>query len=150
MGQINRTNFGIAKIAHIPNAQVLTLPTTEVTLVAGVAGRVWLPQFVAVYLFPRVADYTNIDGAVTFTLRLGNAANVTTTLALAPATILAGVDASRTIQQTVCNLVNDDFTTLSGAALVLHCTNAAAGNFTGGDAGNVLNVKVFYSAIKLS
>jgi len=149
MGQITRTKFGIAKKVLIANAAVLTLPTTDVTLIAGIAGKIWLPQFVSIYLSPRVADYTNIDGAAAFSIQIGGAANVTLTNAFTPATILAGVDGSRLIQQTVCNFVNDDFTTLTGAAVKLHCTNAAAGNFTGGNAGNILNVKIFYSAITL-
>lgn len=149
MGQVTRTKFGIAKIVPIANAAVLTLPTADVELVAGVVGKVWLPQFISIYLTPRVADYTNIDAGATLTVRLANAANVTLGSAFTPATVLAGADNVRFIQQAEVTLVSDDFTFLNGAALNLHCTNAAAGNFTGGNVANILNVKVFYSAITL-
>ena len=150
MGQVTRTKFGIAKIVLIPNASVLTLPSADVTLVAGRAGWVWLPQFVSLALTPYVADYTNIDGAATLTVRLGAAANVTLTNAFTPATILAGAANARQIEQSAVGFVSDDFTFLTGTALSLHCTNAAAGNFTGGNAGNILRCTVFYSAMRIS
>jgi len=150
MGQITETVFGLTKIVLIPNASVLTLPTADVTLIAGRAGTVWLPQFVSLALFPYVADYTNIDGAATLTVRLGAAANVTLTNAFTPATVLAGAANARLIQQSAVGLVSDDFTFLTGTALSLHATNAAAGNFTGGNAGNVLRCTVFYSELHLA
>ena len=149
MGQITETNYGLCKITLIANADVLTLPSTDVTLIPGVAGRIWLPQFVCVALTPRVADYTNIDGGATMTVRFSTAANVTLTNALTPPTLLAGADNARQVEQSAVGFVSDDFTLLTGAALMLHVTNAAAGNFTGGNVGNTLRVTVFYSELSL-
>src|SRR5215813_4284549 len=72
MGQITRTNFGMTKITNLTNAQVLGLVSgPPVTILPGVAGRIWYPTFVVIALTPYVADYTNIDPTATFALGYG-------------------------------------------------------------------------------
>jgi len=147
MGQKTRTRYGLCKRVALTNAQVLALPTTPFTLVAAKVGRAWLPQFLAVALNPRVASVTNIDPTAAFTLVVGVSACITLDAAFSPTTVLAGADNVRSIQQIDVKVVDCTVAVLVNAPIVFNVTNGALGNFTGGDVGNVFQIKLFYSEL---
>ena len=139
MGLITRTNFGLVKKVQIPNAQVLTLPSTPVQLLPGPpAGQFWCPDVMICWLNPAIAPYGNIDGAVAWRLSICTFAIGSSFL---PTTVLSG-------DTIVGGNVFFDHQP-SPLPVTLICTNGALGNFTGGDVANVLNVELWYGQINV-
>ena len=149
----------------LTNAQLLALPTTAVQVVAAPgAGKVIVPMLCWTHL-TWVADYTNIDPAAGVGIQYGTA----NTSALAPlaesvngqVSNLLADGASNSSFMGVKNFVNVTTGLVSGvgafvddptptnAALSIYATNAAAGDFTGGNAGNSLKVWLYYTVITL-
>lgn len=129
------------------DAAIKALPTTTPQLVPGVLGKVILPMWVSYILTPWVADYTNIDGASKFAVNV--AGNPYTNPVFGAGAILAQgaatviwTDVGREFDYTPL-----PFASLVNEALLLTVTNAAAGDFTGGDATQVLTVQVLYELI---
>jgi hypothetical protein len=148
MGNITRTNFGISKITRFTNAQILALPTTTPTLVAAITGRIIMPWMVSYTLHPWVADYTNIDGGSKIGVNIGA---VFTNPAFVASALLA--QGKATVIWTEVGREFDylpyDYNALLSLPLKLTVTNAAAGNFTGGNATQVLTVQVFYNVLNI-
>jgi hypothetical protein len=151
----------------LTNAQVLALPTTAVEIVAAPgAGKILVP-FLAWWYVNWTADYTNIDPTAQVGIEFGSAAasslapfietankgnQVSNLLAdgashhafmgvMTYASSLGGITAG--IGQAV------DEPAFTDAALNVFATNGAAGDFTGGDAANEIQVTVYYNTLTL-
>lgn len=148
MGQRTRTNFGVSKTTVLTHAQILTLPTIPVTLVAAIPGGVILPHMILWTLTPWVADYTNIDGTSNFGVNI-NAAYTPPTLT--GAGMLAQGHANWLWQNTGrdYDYTPVNYATVLNQPLVTVVTNGAAGNFTGGNATTQLYIQVFYEVSRL-
>lgn len=143
----------------LTDAQIKALPTTAVDIVPNPGvGKIILPFFVFLHMAPSAyVNYTNIDAAATVrfgpllpvfeegedqvsallaTSEFGNAVLVTEQgLSSAPITLTRPLSA----------WADED---LDGP-LQMTAQNTAAGDFTGGDAGNALHITVFYRVITL-
>jgi hypothetical protein len=148
----------------LTNAQVLALPTTPVTIVSAVAGKLLLPTYAALWA-KLTADYTNIDANCTVEIDLGNA---NADWALSPTVEASGL-ASGLLASSGGNVIvfaTQQFAGGVGAAatsfeaaesdwvadgvgqpITLSVFNHASGNFTGGDAANKLRVTVQYLTV---
>lgn len=148
----------------LTDAQVKTLPTAGVTLVAApAAGQVLIPVL-AVARLAWVADYTNINAAAILSV----ASLGPTTLAPLNEADISGVSGLLAAGDTASalftpNLIipasatdtlgasNSGFgDSVLASALVLSADNAGGGNFTGGNAGNALRVTVAYYVLTLA
>lgn len=152
------------------DAEVKTLPTTQHAIIpAAGAGYIIFP-FYSIVRLQWVADYTNIDAAAQLKFTIGGASN-----ALLPfrqdilsgvSAILAGGGPDGTIAWSSAafqGLVNAaPGSVIPGGStgyydsdlvnnpLVFAADNGAAGNFTGGDVGNELQVQVIYTVLSIS
>lgn len=146
----------------LTNAQTLALPTTPVQLIASPgAGKAIIPVYA--YLHTHwVADYTNIQA--TAHMAVGASSTILEaldeTVSSAVSALLAGggpdgtwaVMAAQVQNATVpgpviygvANYYDSD---LAAQAIQISASNAASGNFTGGDAGNTLTVGVLYLTV---
>jgi len=148
MGRKTRTQFGVVSNYVFSNAQVLTWPTAPFTLLQGVTGNVWLPQACWVELNPWFADYTNVDGGATITLEF---AGTTLFIPLNLPYFVTGIlqrGAAGGEMATMAR-VKGVLSSMVNANLELHLNNGGAGNLTGGNAGNALHVRLFYSQYTL-
>ena len=144
----------------LTDAQVKALPTTSVTVVAASgAGSAILPLFVHLHC-AAAADYTNIDAGCV--MELNNGAGFGTldqALASSVSGLLAPGDPAdplnafvsttqrqrgATVTAGLANIYDSD---IDNKPLILRVTNGAAGNFTGGDAANVLTVTTYYVVV---
>ena len=148
----------------LTDAQVKALPTTIVEIVAAPGpGKVLIPTYVLLRLLAAV-DYANIDGDAYLKVDhgLGGAfvsllfqASGFVSAFLQPGDPTDGIHASMLPTQ-----VKHPVTSMSGAdtgfydsdivnkALAMSAYNGASGDFTGGNAANVLTVTVFYATIE--
>jgi hypothetical protein len=150
--------------AVLTNAEVLALPTTFVALVAAVAGKGYLFKRALLVADDSAGAWTNVDAAAYLRLFCGAAGAVGTSnfgsqLVLASDGLVGS--GSRTTwlgpyaEVTVTGgaetaLISQDalaLTDLSGQALGIKASNAAAGVFTGGNAANTLTVYLWYDVI---
>jgi hypothetical protein len=134
------------------NAEVKAWPTTTPELVRGFTNQIIIPDMV-VYDFPKwVADYTNIDGTAKIAIDTPSGDYAAVSPAFDPSALLA--QGQSTVLWT--NVGRDfDYTpftrdNLVGAGLNLSVTNAAAGDFTGGDSADLITVTVFFYLIPQS
>jgi hypothetical protein len=159
---------GVLSVASVKltNAQVLALPTTPVQLVAAPgAGKVLIP-FLAVFYLDWTADYTNIDahavlkvgysptGSLTFLVAFVEIANSGVSGVLAEGASNYAVLGPTAIANGASSFVvavsgSNDEPGQTNVALLLAATNALAGNFTGGDPANTLQVSVYYNTLTL-
>src|SRR5262245_13951275 len=136
MGQITRTNYGLVKTNTFTNAQVIAWPTTALTLVAGIAGRIWLPRSIVFSLDPWVANYTNVNVAAAFAPVISSGVAVfwvTMNKAVIDSILSGGV--AITYMNTILNIPVATSTVLGGD-ITLTFSNGGAGNLTGGNVGN--------------
>lgn len=148
MGEVTRTNFGIGSVTQLTNAQILALPTTPITLVEAIPGAIIVPHMIGFLLSPWVADYTNIDGAANLDININSV--------FTPATFVPGAILAQGAATVIwCNYGREyDFlpnpiADLMNFPLVLSADNAAAGNFTGGNATQILTVQAFYEVLRI-
>jgi len=148
MGQRTRTNFGVSKSVTLTHAQILTLPTVPITLVAAIPGGVILPHLISWILTPWVADYTNIDGTSNFGVNINGAYTPPT---LTGAGMLAQGHANILWQNTGrdYDYTPVNYATVLNKPLVTVVTNGALGNFTGGNATQSLYIQIFYEVLRL-
>jgi hypothetical protein len=127
-------------VVDIAHADILTLPTTPVTLLAAAAaGTMRCIPMIAVESVFGAAAYTNVDAGAAFQLKEGTIAYGPTVamseLVTTGADLVLPLDAK--VTSTKANL--------TAKALTLTCANGALGAFTGGHPANVLRV-TFWTA----
>ena len=137
--------------ATIPHAQILTLPTLPVVILpAPAAGLGNVVFMISMWLNPFLGNYTNVDPAAKAIMTyqpspMGFGANI-------PSDILTGGIAPTlgTLESSspAINLVQS-INAGSPSALSLFFSNAAAGDFTGGNAGNILQVHMWYAVLTI-
>lgn len=143
----------------LTNAQVLALPTTSQEIIAAPAAGELIFPILALLHLDWTADYTNIAASCAIDMEWGASAasplSVFDNQGNSSLDVLLG-DGGDTLgflipasfnQGNAENGVVIDASQVAaavGANLGLFAFNAAAGDFTGGDAANVLNVTVFY------
>lgn len=159
MSAITRTMQGLTQQVQKNHTQIKALPTSGVFTVipAPGAGRVIFPIGFVASLSPWAADYTNINGGATFVMKIGTldlkaffagaAVSVSGLLAQGQASYIPGIGYDGGFYGTAHSA---DIKLADYANLPLTCTiaNAAAGNFTGGDAANVLTILAYYNIYK--
>jgi hypothetical protein len=148
----------------LTNAQTKALPTTSITLVAAPGAGLTIVPLFAHLRAAWVADYTNIDATATLfvgigsnalllPLRQGVVSQVGALLAgggpdgmhaTLPPIFAAASEYNSGGFSGWSALYDSD---VANAALVLGATNGAAGDFTGGNAGNSLAVRVWYVTV---
>lgn len=136
-------------VTVIADANIKALPTTTIVVVpAQGADRVIIPLFATLSL-DWVADYTNINiGSSLSIVYPDYGAALQGLEGGTPAALFAGgedalaifslTEAQAAIRSAFANI-----------PLELELDNAAAGDLTGGDAGNVLTVTVYYITVQL-
>lgn len=151
------------------DAEVKTLPTTQHEIIpAAGAGNIIFP-FYSIVRLQWVADYTNIDAAAQLKFTVGGASNVLfpfrQDIASSVSGILAGGGPDGSMGWTPA-VFQGSVAAAPGALLatgtsgyydsdlvnfplVFTADNGAAGNFTGGDAGNSLRVQVIYIILSI-
>lgn len=140
----------------LTDAQIKALPTTPVTLVAAIAGKLIIPFMVTLQLDATAGAYTNITSAASSRIRahgpLGRSLSIRNDTLLTPAekrtTFLAPLEQLDAVPPTTVELHSnvDQDEDIEGTDLTLTCVNAA-GNFTGGNALNDMTATVFYDVI---
>lgn len=141
----------------LTDAQIKALPTTGVEVVPEPGEDKLLRLMGGVYRFTRVADYTNIDGTFSgMFVRYGGS----TCLASLYNPVAGFLDFGAPLGDFAIALINNKFNVVSGVGVeeppwdsadaldepfVVAIDNGATGNLTGGDAGNSLEVSIFYT-----
>lgn len=142
---------------ELTDAQIKALPTTGVTIVAAPgSGKIIVPV-VATLLFTRTADYTNIQATAVIKIQ-----NTDGNKGIAPLNesfglvsgLLAGGSSNFTSIGPYGFVDVDNTENLSGTIAIpsefenlgyqIKATNAAGGDFTGGNAANTLAVTLYY------
>jgi len=137
------------------NAQVIAWPTTPLTILAAPpAGQAFVIMQLSMWLNPGLADYTNIDPTAKIIPNYQSGGSPTSALAFG-ANILSlflltagGLSGALVANPPSINLYQS-LNPSGPAALTLTCTNGALGNFTGGNAGNILRVQVWYGTVTI-
>lgn len=131
---------------RIPHAQILTLPTVPFgPVVAGAPGVLLIPVLATYRLSAAAGAYTNVDVAAIFTVAWAIGAGIAAGLGNVVAAAIGA--AADNLVVTAPGGVSVAAPNKVGAGLSVMCTNAAAGNFTGGNAANFLDVTIHYLAI---
>ena len=144
----------------LTDAQVKALPTTSVTVVAAPGvGSAITPLFAHLHC-AATADYTNIDANCILELNNGGAVGyLDQTLVSSVSGLLAPGDPAdpqnafvSTTQRQRGTTVTAGFSSfydsdIDNKPLILKVTNGGAGNFTGGNAANVLTVTTYYVVV---
>lgn len=153
--------------AILTNAEVLTLPTAAITLVAAVANRAYIFKRALLMADDAGGAWTNVDAAGYLKIFLG-AIGVIATSSFGSQRILASDGLIGTgIRTTILGQYSQDTSAstpetmvdhsdalssaeLTNVALSIGAANAAAGNFTGGNAANTLTAYVYYDEIRFA
>jgi hypothetical protein len=139
----------------LTDAQIKALPTTEVEVVPGQgAGKMVIFHYATVYL-QHSADYGNISPDATLKIAYSgiaiSASSVLSEADFCISNLLAlGLSAGQLLPASSSLGDNGTYAydDVSNRGFALRCSNTA-GNFTGGDASNTLEVTVFYSIVDL-
>jgi len=145
-----------AKITTLTNAQIQALPTTAITIVPAVAGKLIVPVIVVLQLDAAAAAYGNISAGSGNHLYCNCAARQTCAqrndaflnaavkrTCYLPARV--ALDAVPPTNAEQFHGASND-ADIEGTDLTLNCVNAA-GNFTLGNAANTLKVTTYYQLI---
>lgn len=159
MGQITRTNFGLVRTVQLTNAQVLTLPSTPVTIIPALPGRALMVPvalgfgFASLVLKPFAVNYGNVNGGASFVFSVGSAPAFKVTLATGLLSgFLTNAPNATAWQFAVVDTANqnnsspNDLVDLENQPLTLS-VSGNGGDFTGGDVSNVLTVTVPFMAV---
>lgn len=148
-------NFHIAPPVTLTDGQIKALPTTSVTIIpAPGANKVILP-IAAFYWLTWHADYATIDAAVSFALgniagslqeSLGQVSGLLASGESAGAVVGPGLQVGSNRVMGLSGMLTSD---IVNQPLILSALNNTSGNFTGGDASNVLTVTVLYAVISI-
>lgn len=146
----------------LTDAQVKALPTTAVTLLAAPGTGFALVPIHATVRLAWAVDYTNIDAAARLFINVGSSeilARLDEAVLGAISNLLAGGEDANALMPAVgfapASASPVPFNGSSGffdgdienRTLNISATNAAAGDFTGGDAANVLKVTLLYYTV---
>ncbi len=149
------------------NADVITLPTIDVTLVAGIANTILLPVVAFLHL-NWVADYNAINAAAVLNIcwdsAVGGGFNcmsqlVETTAGEISQLFAAGKSATGTVASSLLGVTGVTFTDIDGQVfsepgvvgkpITCAVNNAAPVNFGAGNVGNSLQISLLYIAIPI-
>lgn len=140
----------------LTDAQIKALPTTAVTVVAAIAGKLIVPFMVTLQLDATAGAYTNLSAGTGDRIRisgpLGRSFSVRNNVLLTPAEKrttflppLGALDAAPNTSVEIYTNVDQDGD-IEGTALTINAVNAA-GDFTGGNALNEMTVTTFYDVV---
>ena len=152
----------------LTDSQIKSLPTTAVEIVPGIANTLLIPTLWIARIVP-VADYTNINAACSiFITRRSNdqaSSPISETLGSVSELLASGftdplMAIGGTIEKTFLSAAPGIGTVLAqggiydsdalGNGLSIKASNSSDGDFEDGDAGNVLNVIVYYVVVDVS
>lgn len=170
MGQVTRTNFGIAKTVVIPNADILLMASIPFVLVeAPGVGRAIVPCFgMGTIQINAAADYGNLNAAVETVIEVGGVPPGTsgfsfvygqgslTTNLLTPVgsgwvggkmiwTLTAYDGAANTTQ---ADIAFNPFGGVENCPVYMRFNNKGTGALSGGDVANEMTVTLFYNVVE--
>ena len=145
----------------LTDAQIKALPTTAIEIIPATASKMSLPCFSTARL-EWTADYTNIDGAAQLLLRTGGNSFLAAIAREGDfgsvSSLLAGGESVTSIVTPVAYTGTSNetegvpgyYNTDIGVNVKIVALNGAAGDFTGGNAANLLHISTVYYLLNLT
>jgi hypothetical protein len=157
-------------IVEIPHADILTLPTsfveilpaTEIYGYAAVPTEIFVPVAVNLYFDIQAGAYSNVAATCEFAISFGSDGSLDWSPAVTHFNMGSPLENARLRLSQIPSLLfvvaggpgsparNDGFNgmldnNLQDNAIILRCSNAASGNFTGGDSANTITAELLYT-----